>query len=677
MYNDLDNEKMKREDERVKNKDGSRLSRLISDSRILSFLDKLCSALHDKVKTSFSARILCSYPENKTIRTVRRTRNFRSKIAEKIEHSLFVSLFNKLLLFFMECRLKVYGAFLFAFSVSSGVYILITDLLSPRGLVPHASYNALMFCGSVLIVSLPLISSRKTLFEAVKGSKILMKILPVIGFDPEKYSVQAEKGKSLVGLLLGFVIGALSVITGPFLPIGVIAVAVYSVFVIFRPEFGVMCLVFVTPILSLFPVTVCLLLVFVSYFLKLIRGKRQGRFETVDLFVLIFTGITFFGGIVSFSPSSLTPALMRVCLILGFFLISSVKQSRGWLKKYAISLIVSATVVSIYGIIKYYVGPILAFPWVDQYTLTDASVRALSTFESPGLLGECLIMIIPIALSALISGELFRRTHVAFFAIVMCFCLVLTWCQSAWISLFFACIVLLFIWHKRATWLIFGGIVVFPVASFFVPSGVLNGFMSTVGLKSSSFRINIWRGALRMIRDNLFSGIGIGNGIWETVYPDYTLYSDAYAPHSYNLFLQISIETGIFALLVFLCIIFFSYQSGFTLFSNISSSDNVDPSGLLSADSDSSVKGLKLRKRGTDPSIILRMSSAGPLCGVFAALIHGMFDYSWVNYRVFLLFWIILGISSAFTKNCRDYIQEENVEGTNSSPEFSEIDISS
>ena len=42
-----------------------------------------------------------------------------------------------------------------------------------------------------------------------------------------------------------------------------------------------------------------------------------------------------------------------------------------------------------------------------------------------------------------------------------------------------------------------------------------------------------------------------------------------------------------------------------------------------------------------------------PLCGIFAVLIQGLTDYSWYNYRVYLMFWLVAGLIPALAKNAR------------------------
>jgi hypothetical protein len=46
----------------------------------------------------------------------------------------------------------------------------------------------------------------------------------------------------------------------------------------------------------------------------------------------------------------------------------------------------------------------------------------------------------------------------------------------------------------------------------------------------------------------------------------------------------------------------------------------------------------------------MRILPAAGFCGIAGVLVHGMTDYVWYNYRVFLMFWLIIGLSCAWHK---------------------------
>ncbi len=647
------------------------VSRIISGSLILSALDNCCTWIYNKLKTGLFARIFASErPFKRSAAGDSRLVAGRRRFVNKTEKSVVFNFLRALREWFMECRLKTIGVLLFSFSAVVGVIALLQGLTSRSGHFSADVYSALLLSGLVLIASVPLISSRKTLFGAICESRIMKTVLPAFGYYPEKMTYPGETGKSAVALFCGIVIGAASYFVDPLYVFGAIVALCALSLVMVRPEIGVVALFFVTPILPTMAVAAFLAAVVFSYFVKLIRGKWKLVFETLDFFVLLFAVLFLFGGFVSYSSESLKPALLKAWLIFGFFVTASVRQTRDWLKKYAISALSSASLVALYGIFQYFVGSKVSTTWLDKTMFSTISGRAVSTLENPNMLGEYLVMIIPIALAVIITGEYVNRRRMTFFTLIMGFCLVLTWSRGAWLGLIFAFVILMFIWHRRSLWLVFGGLVALPLASFVMPESILKRFTSIGNLAdtSTAYRVNIWRGAVRMIRDHLFPGIGVGEGPWKVVYPDYTLPGIEQAPHSHNLFMQITVEMGIVALFVFLAVLFLSYRCGFSFFSKLSYSKDVDPSDLLSPGPDT---------RRADVKTTLRLASAGPLCGIFGVMIQGLTDYSWYNYRVFLLFWLVLGLGVSFAKNGREFVPDGSEKPDERGTDGAEVDISS
>ena len=142
--------------------------------------------------------------------------------------------------------------------------------------------------------------------------------------------------------------------------------------------------------------------------------------------------------------------------------------------------------------------------------------------------------------------------------------------------------------------------------------------IGNLGDSSTSYRVYIWQGVVNMLGDCFGGGIGIGNDSFKLVYPYYALSGIETAPHSHNLYLQICVEIGIFGLIVFLTAMFLYVQGAFTLHTN--------------------------EKRNT------RLLSAAIMCGMLSVLAQGFTDYIWYNYRVFLMFWLMLGLGVAVRK---------------------------
>ena len=48
------------------------------------------------------------------------------------------------------------------------------------------------------------------------------------------------------------------------------------------------------------------------------------------------------------------------------------------------------------------------------------------------------------------------------------------------------------------------------------------------------------------------------------------------------------------------------------------------------------------------PTAGRRVIPAAGFCGIFGVLVQGMTDYVWYNYRVFLMFWLIIGLCCSY-----------------------------
>ena len=71
---------------------------------------------------------------------------------------------------------------------------------------------------------------------------------------------------------------------------------------------------------------------------------------------------------------------------------------------------------------------------------------------------------------------------------------------------------------------------------------------------STSFRMNVYNSSIQMFQDNWLFGIGVGNKVFREIYGLYML-SGFDALSTYCVFLEMAVESGIFALLAYLLFI--------------------------------------------------------------------------------------------------------------------------
>ena len=126
-----------------------------------------------------------------------------------------------------------------------------------------------------------------------------------------------------------------------------------------------------------------------------------------------------------------------------------------------------------------------------------------------------------------------------------------------------------------------------------------------------------------MLKDFWLGGIGMGEGAFRLVYPLYS-YNGIIAPHSHNTFLQLLVEGGIGALLIFITIMAVFIKKISVSFSTAKKGSYI---GLLA----------------------LAIGS-----GVIGFLLQSMFDYTFYNYRMMAMFFMIIAFGMSFK-----YIEED------------------
>lgn len=645
----------------------------IKNSVILSALDRFTMYIYSLLKNGLFGYIFGAYKDDARSSVYDRfsksklfshVSELRYGICRRIESSAILNAINYIALVFLGCRLKVMGTFLSTFGLYTAVMTVVACFVEGniQNIINHPSIAVSII---MLLSSVPLVLSKKTLSESLASSRIGSLIVRISGFSEVKLNqTKGNGGKMNVAFLLGIICGALTYYVSPVYVLGAIFVLIWSYVVLSKPEVGVLTLFFTLPFLPTMVLAVMVLFVSASYFIKMFRGKRVFRVEPVDILAMAFIVLTFCGGAISQSGTSMKPALLMVCMMLGYFLTVGLIREREWLVKCSVALVVSGVIESVYALALYFLGGgYSSDAWVDSEMFASIGRRAVGSLDNPNMLAEFLILVIPIAVSMLIGrGEGLRRFQAFACLGIMGVALILTWSRGAWLAIMIAALIYLLMWHHRSIWLIFGGIAALPVIITILPSSIVSRFTSIGNLSdsSTSYRVYIWRAVVEMISDNTWSGIGIGEGAWDRVYPIYSYIGVEAAPHSHNLYLQIWLELGVIGLLVFAVFIFLLYQSGFTLFAKLS-----HKTSLISSDISEDIMRRNLALGNESISRIksdgkkqLRISAIGPMCGIIAVLAQGITDYSWYNYRLFLAFWLVCGLASAYIRNARGSISD-------------------
>lgn len=623
---------------RPETRSSGRFISLIKSSLILPFFYQIAVWIYHAARHSAIGNFFTSYDgENRKIRGSffgtwleklniknRWIRPLKFKMAKIFDSSLLLCTLRRCIDRLISLSVGTLGIFFLSFGGYSLLIFLLKHFLLKGWEAPLLDmYLAI----GISAFSIPLIATKKSLAENLLQSRLTSWLLfSVLGAKPGYFADKQEiQGKFGFAFLAGLVMGMITF----YIPLLYILLAVAALIFVYAllsvPEIGVLLICAGIPFLPTMAMLGLILFSIFAFFLKHIRGKRVLKFEMIDLAVAGFALILLFGGFFSTSPSlSIKPALLLAVFLCSYFLIVNLVRNAAWLNRCLYAFMLSAFAVSAIGIFQYFfVGADTT--WQDTEMFSDISGRVVSTFENPNVLAEYLLMVLPLLFVLIYRA---KRPSARILLCIPLFatlgCLIFTWSRGAWLGFLAAMILLCLLSSKKTMVLLLFGVCAIPFAPFILPESIINRFTSIGNLAdtSTAYRVHIWEGVIQMLKDCFIGGIGTGIDVFDTIYPRYALSGIESAPHSHNLYLQITVENGIFALLVFVTIIIlFAKITGSNLIHSTSSSDKF-------------------------------MVCAG-FCGITAVLIQGMTDYIWYNYRVFLMFWVVLAVTCAAARIAR------------------------
>ena len=354
-----------------------------------------------------------------------------------------------------------------------------------------------------------------------------------------------------------------------------------------------------------------------SLMLRLLADRKKRLvFSPINKYIMLYAAVYAVGTVASVTPrASLAIGLLTVFFTLFALVPLNSVDNRGQLERLIKVVVLGGGLVSVYGILQY----IFRFgyqsdAWVDSGMFGDM-FRVVATLENPNMLGQYLVLMIPLGVACLIGAkEKKERWFWGGCCGVMCVCILLTFSRGAWLALLFAALVYAVLVNPRLLMLApFALLALYLV----LPDSIIQRFTSIGNLSdhSTSYRVSIWLGSLRMLADYWLCGVGPGDVAFNTVYPSYS-YDEIVTPHSHNLFLQITADAGICALILF-CVILICYFRW-----------------LFAA--------VHREKNGTGKSLPIAFIS-----GAAGFLVQAMTDFSFYNYRVMFVFWVYLALGMA------------------------------
>lgn len=414
----------------------------------------------------------------------------------------------------------------------------------------------------------------------------------------------------------GAIGGVVGWYTGAFMGVGA-AVVLALLPVLFRlPPAGMVCLLLM--LLPLCGTSVCWLLsmaVVGVYFLARAFGGQQGKkIDGVDLLLMIFPLFCVVSAVFSFDRAD---SIKVIAMWLGLYacvpLLRRIINTRARLIGALTALTVGAVFAGLYGLFQYFSG-MVDTTWTDTSLFTDLQLRVYSTFENPNVYGEFLLLLLPLVAGLALYFKGWRRYLLLGVELLLMSNMVLTYSRGCYVGIALAALV--FLWKFSKKWTVAAGVLGVPLAILLMPESVSARILSIGNMSDTStgYRLKIYIGTLAMLAVYWFGGVGVGEKAFNAIYPFYAM-TDVTAYHSHSLIFQSVVSFGI-AGLMYLAAIFCIYQRRM----------------------DTARRVMFPRDR----VLILGFGSA-----FWGLLVQSIFDYTWYNYRVFQLFWVVLVLGFA------------------------------
>lgn len=546
------------------------------------------------------------------------------KFSKKYESSLFYRFVQSVSEGILHSYVRLWGVTIFMFA-----FIMVFVAMAKYFIVRAVLWDNIFIGMALGFLALPFIISKKRFGELVISGRLSRFItVDLLSVDEVRYRRDDTKkgGSYFWAIAVACILGLLTYFVDPLAIILVISVIVIFSLIMCFPELGIVATLVLLPFSTLFAhptimIAVMVLFSALSYAFKYIRGKRIAHLDIIDVFVVVFALMFLFGGISNRGGiASFESALVYFIFIVFYGLIVNSYIRKTWIYRGIKVIALTTTLVALIGIFE---DGVISPSYVDMSFFGDLGARVSSLLGNPNVLGIYLLISFPFVFAHIITSErTVDKLFYVFCTLVVLGCTVLTWSRGAWLGMFVSVLVFLVLYNFRNIWLIFSVLATVPLWIGYLPETFLRRLLSIAQFSDSSiiYRFNTWSATASMIKDNLISGIGVGESAFKANYPRYATPGTEGVMHSHNLLLEISAELGIVALIVFVIITIMFTQK--------------------------CLSGISKKQRSSKSRVMI---IAG-FSSIFGALVMGITDYIWYNYRVFLLFWAVVGLTIALIK---------------------------
>lgn len=585
------------------------IKRLFAESLILSCLGRISSRLICFFKKSIFSLLLtgCAISDEAMAQGVA-GRFFKKRQAytrfilpvkrnfsASVEEGVIVRYYRKLLQAVLYTPVRTYGAFFATY----GIYVGLIYVVKHYENLSDITVSTLQSSCVIMLLSFPLMFVGKPLISLVGGSTFVSSIFA--GYvDFSRFDKEKRPNAIGTALGLGSALGVLTFFSDEKRMLAFLAASVFALAVFHYPELGFFTAALVFPFVSKEAVCVLLAVTLLSYFFKVLRGKRSFRLNSASVFVAMLCISFLFAALRGGEEKAWFAFSMCALYLLAVNLIATPALLRKSITTLALGLGICITVFAVQVFV-------LALEGSDFFTAVKSSC---SVFESSHAFAGYLVLMLPMMFcKANKSGLFYKGVTYLIFVASIAYSVMMKHTALAVLSA-----VGVTAYLAISTRRVFRPLVL----SFGLPIGGL--FFSAVPITYTGMGVYDsmagWASAVAASAPHIFLGVGMSEASVKLVFEG----------NSCNMFLQILLECGLAGFILLALAVVFAMQRIY---------------GSLS-------------KVGTQNRIVTAASGASALVGFVLACGTNL----WNSTELCYIFWLCLGIAGAAYRLRKDEWRE-------------------
>ncbi len=581
---------------------------------ILSFVATVLSAIYRAIRSSAATAMLTAY--DKTADAFRSSWlygvlfsegaiSMADKLKVRFRRATTHALIPKGLAFsasrLLVIRSKIYGFIMLFFglttllvhyAMNSMYKLFIYDIYAPLTAV------------SVCAVAIFFVFSNDTLIKCVYNSRILgALVFDLMGVkqssaDAEPYELSAS-GACIFGIILGsftFVFPARYIVL-------LVAAVLYAVIVMKSPEAGMISVMILATFAPFKLLCIAIVLLAVSYLFKVFCGKRTLKLEFIDAMIAVFLLIKVLAETVSFGGKGDT--FQTLVFGSAYFITVSILRSEPWFKRAIRAIVIGVSVISVFSVLFYLMSEV-----AHSGMLANVDFSSFGAFVAQLQLYSFFIIL------AVFLKEKNKNLRLGLMIVMVLNVIYISLAlpNGAIVAGISALAVFLVLYNVKNLALVLAALVVRIVLPIF---GVL-GPISLSADKGSLIGLNT---IIKILSKYGFTGIGASDSALDIIYSSISVGSSSGDLREQSLLLQIALETGYIGAVMFIFTFVLILQSAFSY-----------------------------GRSCPDKTEWYRLITYAGMCGIVAAFVYGIVQNIWIDQRMFLVYWILAGITTAASR---------------------------